>query len=416
MGINSPASRGIFHTDLSAKQPGRAHSGDATSNNAVTLGNNTQSDNAQGNNAQVFRGSGATAANQAPQSTMSSFAPGEFNLNFQDADIREVVQSILGDTLKENYTIDPGIGGTVTLSSARPLSRDDLLPALEAVLQQVGAVLVHHDGLYQVSIEASAVATTVDRLASSSGYGLSIVPIEYVSAKTLITLIEGFGVRPGSVRAEARRNLLIILGSGADRQSAVETALSFDADWMQDQSVGILPLKHSKPETIIPELQRIFASSQGDVGADLVQFMPMQRLRAVLVVSSRSVLIDRARTWVQRLDVENSDLQANVLVYRVKYRDAEKLAGLLSSIFGGSGAFTPNTPAAQVQPGTDAVSLAGLTPGGDQSQPPPLPGIDTGRGAPDSGQSIGEPSSRRRATTRTNRACASRRTRPTTRW
>ena len=38
-----------------------------------------------------------------PAQTVSSFEPGEFTLNFENADIREVVQSILGNTLGENY-------------------------------------------------------------------------------------------------------------------------------------------------------------------------------------------------------------------------------------------------------------------------------------------------------------------------
>jgi len=102
----------------------------------------------------------------------------------------------------------------------------------------------------------------------------------------LISLIDGFGARPGSVHAERARNLLVVLGNSADRKAAIETALTFDADWMRDQSVAVLPLQHSKPEAIIPELERIFSSREGGVGSDLVQFIPMQRLRAVLVVSS----------------------------------------------------------------------------------------------------------------------------------
>ena len=61
----------------------------------------------------------------------------------------------------------------------------------------------------------------------------------------------------------------------------------------------------------------------------------MQRLKAILVVSPRRNVIENARVWVQRLDTENPDLNANVIVYRVKYRDAKKLAPLLSSIFSG---------------------------------------------------------------------------------
>ena len=359
----------IFATDLSARQPGE--SGRGAARNVPTLG-------ARGASEQVYHGSGF-AGRDLSQQTASSFEPGEVNLNFQNADIREVVQSILGQALGENYTIDPSVGGTITMSSARPLSRDDLLPALEIALQHVGAVLVRNGNIYRITIEAAATATTTDYLAARPGYGLTIIPLEHVSARTLISLIEGFGVRPGSIRAESRRNLLIVLGNSVDRQAAIETALNFDADWMENQSVAILPLKHAKPETVIPELERIFASRSGETGADLVQFMSMQRLKAVLVVSPQREVIARARAWAQRLDTENPDLNSDVYVYRVKYRDAAKLAGLLSSIFSGSGAFVPDTPGAQIEPGAEAIALEGFAPPGGQPGQP----ADFAAGRPD---------------------------------
>ncbi|MGH6926262.1 MAG: type II secretion system secretin GspD [Propylenella sp.] len=368
----------IFTTDLSARQPTELGGGSA--GGARTLA-------ASGAREQVFHGSQFAGREQRQQSA-STFEPGEFSLNFQNADIREVVQTILGQTLGENYTIDPSVGGTISISSARPLSRDELIPALEVALQSLGAALVKHGNLYRITIETSAAASTTDYLEARPGYGISLIPLEHVSARTLIGLIEGFGVRPGSVRAEARRNLLIVFGNSADRQAAIETALNFDADWMENQSVAILPLRHAKPETVIPELERIFASRSGDAGADLVQFMSMQRLKAVLVVSPRRELIDRARGWAQRLDTDNPDLNANVYVYRVKYRDAAKLAGLLSSIFGGGGAFAPETPGEQIEPGAEPVSVEGfIGEPGQAGQPAPFgedliagPGGGTGIG------------------------------------
>ena len=62
-----------------------------------------------------------------------------------------------------------------------------------------------------------------------------------MSAATLAKLLDSFAVKPGTVRADPARNLVLIQGSGAERRNAVETVLSFDADWMRGQSVGIYP-------------------------------------------------------------------------------------------------------------------------------------------------------------------------------
>jgi general secretion pathway protein D len=244
------------------------------------------------------------------------------------------------------------------MSSARPVSEEDLLPILETVLRMNGAALMRDGDNYTVVPEASAVSGRGDVGEARPGYGISILPLRYTSAQTLVSLIDGFGTRPGSVRAETARNLLLVLGNSADREAAIETAMSFDADWMQDQTVAILPLQNAKPETVIQELQRIFKSGEGGLGAELVQFIPMSRLRAVLVVSPQKDIIARARTWVQRLDSENPDLEADVYVYRVKYREARKLATLLTQLFS-SGPATGDAPADQIEPGADAVTTEG---------------------------------------------------------
>ena len=361
----------IFDQDLSARQP-------RSTDSAAPERRDGQSVASLGTRDTVYLGAG-TQDGQGSGQTVSSFEPGEFTVNFENADIREVVQSVLGTTLGENYVIDPNVAGTVTVSSARKLTRDELLPVLEVILQMNGIALVRDGASYRVTLEASAVAGTADVGEARPGYGISILPLRHVSAQTLISLIDGFGARPGAVRAERARNLLIILGNSADRKAAIDTALTFDADWMQDQSVAILPLKHTKPEAIIPELERIFSSREGGVGADLVQFVPMQRLRAILVVSPRNNVIEKARVWVKRLDTDDPDLTADVHVYRVKYRDARKLAELLNSLFSGQGASGSDSASGQIEPGAEPITTEGMSSGfSDSGQDP---GQDQGQSA-----------------------------------
>jgi general secretion pathway protein D len=67
--------------------------------------------------------------------------PDEIRFNFANADIREVIDSILGDTLGVNYAIDPTVQGTITARTARPLQRSNIINALESVFGLAGAAL-----------------------------------------------------------------------------------------------------------------------------------------------------------------------------------------------------------------------------------------------------------------------------------
>ena len=120
--------------------------------------------------------------------------------------------------------------------------------------------------------------------AREPGFGITVVPLQYVSATTLGKLLDSFAVKPGSVRVDPQRNIVVVQGSGADRRNAVETVMSFDADWLRGQSVGIYPVRNSTPEPIISELERIMDSGEGSLSASLVKLQPIARLNAVMVI------------------------------------------------------------------------------------------------------------------------------------
>ena len=89
------------------------------------------------------------------------------------------------------------------------------------------------------------------------GYGLTVIPLQYVSGTTLTKLLEGFATRPGAIRTDPSGKLLIVVGTGSERQSAMDTVRSFDVDWLRGQSVGMYPVQNSTPEPIVGELEKI---------------------------------------------------------------------------------------------------------------------------------------------------------------
>lgn len=336
----------VTNADLSARSP--------RPDGVPASGNGSRSNPAQGVT-YVTAGDGVVD----PMHTGQTPATGnEVNLNFQGADLKDVVQVILGDTLGQTYTIDPKVSGSVTLSTARPVEKGELLSILETLLNMNGADLVRRNNTYQIVEVGSAVASQTSVKGSGPGFGITIIPVRYIGAQTLARLIDGFGARPGAIRVETTRNLLVVAGSGADRQAAIETAGAFDVDWMKDQAVAILPLQNARPEAVIPELERIFAAKGTENGA--IQFMPMPRLGAILAVSQSRTLAERAQTWVRRLDRENPDFGQSVHVYRVKYRDATKIAELLQRLFSTSDEEETegSTPASQPSGETDAAAAA----------------------------------------------------------
>jgi general secretion pathway protein D len=311
---------------------------------------------------QTYLGEGGTQARDLSNVVGAAQAPGGegYELNFENTPVTGVAKVVLGDILQLGYLIDPRVQGTITLASGRPVPKGDLLYVLESALRMSGAALVKDKRGYVIMPANDAIgAGTVDAAARGEpGFGITVVPLQYVSATTLGKLLDSFAVKPGSVRVDPQRNIVVVQGSGADRRNAVETVMSFDADWLRGQSVGIYPVRNSTPEPIIGELERIIDSGEGGLSQSLVKLQPIARLNAVMVISSKPALLKTAATWITRLD--KSDTAATgVKVYQVRYGDARQLAMLLNDIFGsGSSRSSIDSATNQIAPGAGAATTS----------------------------------------------------------
>jgi len=127
-----------------------------------------------------------------------------YQLNFENASLAEVVKVILGDTLKLPYHYDPRVQGQVTLSTGQAVSREELLAVLESALKMNNAALVGGNGPYRIIPAGEAVGGDVVSVALNRdemvmpGFGVSVLPLQNVSADAMLRLLENFISNGGS--------------------------------------------------------------------------------------------------------------------------------------------------------------------------------------------------------------------------
>ncbi len=265
---------------------------------------------------------------------------GDYEINFKDADLSEVVKVILRDTLQLNFTLDPSVKGAVTVSTAKALSRSELLAVLETVLEMNRAAMIKTRSGYKIVPSATlrtgggSVLYASERNQLGPGYGVSILPLKHVSAREIMKLLTSFVSKPQTLRAEANRNLLLIRGTGAERATLLDVAATFDVDWLRGQSAGIYRLYYATPDEMIKELTQVFRTGQGAIGKDLLRFEPIKRLNAILVLTKSDSLLAKTGVWIKRLD-KTDPLAESVYVYRVEHTKAARLANILNKMFGG---------------------------------------------------------------------------------
>lgn len=289
--------------------------------------------------AELFIGDGDFIDTDAAQRNAwtSGGTDGDIVLNFEGSDIREVVKTMLGDMLGVNYVIDPAVSGQVTLATSRPMSREQVLPTLEALLRMSGAVIKESDGIYSVVPASKAFSGALSpqlELTRRRGFQLLLIPLEFVSASQMQSILEPMLPESSIRKVDAARNLLIVGGARKELQQAQATVRVFDVDQMKGMSIGLFRMQNAEADAVSNELQAIFGTESGGPLAEMIQFMTIKRLNALVVMSKQGDYLDEARDWIERLDRADESSGQNTYVYPVQNGRAENLAGLLSELFG----------------------------------------------------------------------------------
>ncbi|WOJ93431.1 type II secretion system secretin GspD [Congregibacter variabilis] len=323
----------------------------------------------------LYRGTDQQVRLPAPQKIIK-FLGDDVSLNFEQAPLNEVVHAIVGDILQLDYIVDRPIEGKVTLRTRTPIPREELLVVLESLLKAHDALMIRgDDGRYLITGSQQAMnlrpdVTSVEDIAA--GYSTMVIPLQYISAKAMASILEPLADKDAFVRVDDTRALLMMAGTREQLSGWLEIVSTFDVDLLAGMSVGMFPLENSSVDETLTALETLMEAAGGEGGdiTGIVRVLPMERLNSILVVTPRAHYLDRVGSWIQRIDVDpDARFEKRLYVYPVQNTTATRLAQLLNSIYSGgaagstgarqqSGARSPGDQAA-VAPGLSPESIGG---------------------------------------------------------
>jgi general secretion pathway protein D len=291
-------------------------------------------------------------------------------LNFEEAPLSEVVHSILGDILLLDYIVEHPVKGSVTLRTRSPIPRDELLPILESLLHNHGALMVRGpDNRFFISgaQNASRMAPSFQS-ASGTGHSNVIVPLQHIGATEMAEILKPVATDRSFVRIDVKRNLLVLAGTQMQIEGWLDIVTTFDVDQLAGTSVGVFPIARGKVEDVFEELEHILNTAEGDVTgiASMVRVLPVERLNSILVVSPRAAYIEMVGNWVEQLDsIDEPAAESTLNVYEVLNGNAGQMAMLLSTIFAEDGSKgSSGAGKSQVAPGMQSQRSGGGGGGG----------------------------------------------------
>ena len=320
----------------------------------------------------------------ARRSTIDLTKPVSFK--FEQAPVREVVHTILGDLLGLTYIVHQPLDSTVTLSTGAPVPADQALSMLETILQGKGIVMAEdRNGVFHIGAPDAlrGVVPEIKRIEQAPlppGYGTVILPLKFIGAAEMAEILHPIAQPEAFVRVDPVRNLLLMAGTRTQIEGWLEIVRTFDVDLLKGMSVGVFPLQYALATEIDAALRSMTSSvgasanaaaasgrnpqGAGSAGAGEVlrepvlgalRVIPLERLNSLLVVTPRASYLEEVRQWIQRLDrPSDSGSEPQMFVYAVQNGSARHLATVLNGLFGDGS----NAPAADsgVAPGLRPLS------------------------------------------------------------
>jgi type II secretory pathway component GspD/PulD (secretin) len=347
-----------------------------------------------------------TKAPQSPEVTIPAAFPapqrGLVTLNFDDADVFTIIQTIFGSVLKVNYVVDPRIKGRVTFRAVAPVPVDKVLPLMEVILRLNGIGVVEESGLYRlvpisdISKEPSPISFGRDpgKIMIKGKALVQVVPILYVPSSEVLKLITPFASSNAVLIDIAKASQIIIVDTDANVKRLLQLIEFFDSEKLKKTmpQVFVYSVQNGKAKDIATILQQTFlgskpttqaattagtsmggqgtsavpastatghSSSTASIGQLLVseftKFIPDEVTNSIIILSTPDEYL-LIKTAIDKIDIIPRQVIIEGLIAQVTLQDNLSL-GLAAWIRGNAGSFKVG----------GGVGGAGLT--GDISQP-----------------------------------------------
>jgi general secretion pathway protein D len=266
-------------------------------------------------------------------------------LNFERADIREVIHS-LATALGISYTLDPRIGGQVTIRTSGKISRRELFPLFSLILRQNGIAAVKTGDIYQILPVAEAKTRAIIRRGGAASgarcdddFVIQIFQPQHVRAEEMANILQPFVTPGGDVLSYPRANAVVVTDLESNVQRLRQLAATFDIDSFRNLHARVFKMREGDPEELTNELLTLLApygvtaTGEGEGGG--VFMVSLQRLNAIVGFAVDPAAFTEIDRWLMMLDVPpDKGAGRKAFVYNVENAKAADVAAVLNELFG----------------------------------------------------------------------------------
>ncbi len=272
---------------------------------------------------------------------------GRVFLNFQDADI-SLVAKFMSELTGKNIILDPAVRGTITVSSAKPVSVQTAWEIFLLALSLQGYGVVEERNYVKiVPLQKATSLATLKRPSHSGEVILYIYKAENTQAFQLQQAVQPFLSPDAKITVHAPSNSLIIADVAKNIERLKRILKELDSPG-KGLNVKLYKLQRANAESVFQSLQALSSAFQQQLGIPILITFSKDS-NSILVVANEKVQ-DIIKEVIETLDRESlGPLERNFYLIKLNHISAEELYRSLQTLFGGRAPTIP-TVQPQVQP------------------------------------------------------------------
>ena len=338
-----------------------------------------------------------------PSRAVVDLAPsGTVTLNFDNADLVEVIH-VMARHLGLNYLIEEGVGGVVTLFSAQPVQRRDLLPIFHEILRIHGAVAVKRGSMHRIAPIGKGSGLARPDGMKGAGFAMHILPVRFLTAAAMKRLLAPFMSEGGTILDHVRGNYLVLVDLPSNIRRLAEIKELIDVEVFAGTRMELYEPRAASARELAAEMSaamRLFAAAAPQEDGFAARFLPLPRIDQLLVIAYSEAAWRYVKHWIERIDVAADTPGRKIFIRPVENGKATELASVLGRLYGSGRPSTRNADTGPGRRGLGEVSLAGsfdgsggipAAPGSPADRRPSAPGGMLRDGAEEGVRVVAEP-------------------------
>ncbi|HDH13187.1 MAG TPA: type II secretion system protein GspD [Nitrospirae bacterium] len=266
-------------------------------------------------------------------------------LNFDNADLKDVINTVASIT-NENFILSPGLEARITIHSTKKIPVSEVMNVFESVLEANGMALVKSGEFLKIVSGTTAKQKPLDVRKGNQAESIpavdrpvtQIVPVEYVPATEVSTVLTPMLSQFGSIIPNPRNNLLIINDISSNIIRLLKVLKELDVNAFKNTRMSFFKPKYSDVLSLSNELTEVLNAL--NLSREGIALVPIERINSLVIFSASPTLLKTVQGWVRKLDEEVMTGQ-NIFVYAVQNVKAESIAGILNSLYDSSGGTRP---------------------------------------------------------------------------